>query len=107
MDKTSITHVSDVQNASNESDVSKVQVGRERLSDRLPPHESYEGRHRWDPEMSWTPEEEQKVIRKTDLYLLSCLCVMVSLPSFPNRRTIIAGERVEGGRVVQHQLSFH
>ncbi|EPS29506.1 hypothetical protein PDE_04456 [Penicillium oxalicum 114-2] len=76
MDKTSITHVSDVQNASNESDVSKVQVGRERLSDRLPPHESYEGRHRWDPEMSWTPEEEQKVIRKTDLYLLSCLCVM-------------------------------
>ncbi|KAF7719091.1 Uncharacterized protein PECH_000277 [Penicillium ucsense] len=77
MDKNSITHVSDVTNDPNvPPEASKVQVGRERLSNRLPPHESYEGRHRWDPEMTWTPEEERKVVRKTDVYLLSCICVM-------------------------------
>ncbi|KAJ5493510.1 hypothetical protein N7539_002256 [Penicillium diatomitis] len=77
MDKNSITHVSDVTNDPNDPpEASKVQVGRERLSNRLPPHESYEGRHRWDPEMTWTPEEERKVVRKTDVYLLSCICVM-------------------------------
>ena len=26
-----------------------IPVGRENLSEALPPHESYEGRHRWDP----------------------------------------------------------
>jgi hypothetical protein len=75
MDKASIAHVSDV------SHVSQAQVGRERLSDRLPPHESYEGRHRWDPDLTWTADEERKVVRKTDFYLLSCLCVMVRFSS--------------------------
>lgn len=75
MDKASIAHVSDV------SHVLQAEVGRERLSDRLPPHESYEGRHRWDPGMTWTADEERKVVRKTDFYLLSCLCVMVKLSS--------------------------
>ncbi|CEJ59615.1 Putative Major facilitator superfamily transporter [Penicillium brasilianum] len=73
MDKATIAHVSDV---SHISPVSKAQVGRERLFDRLPPHESYEGRHRWDPDMTWTADEERKVVRKTDFYLLSCLCIM-------------------------------
>jgi hypothetical protein len=71
MDKVSVAHVLDV------SHVLKAEVGRERLSDRLPPHESYEGRHRWDPALTWTADEERKLVRKTDFYLLSYLCVMV------------------------------
>jgi len=51
-------------------------VGRENLSSALPPDDSYEGKHRWDPEATWTPEEERRVVRKTDYFLLSALCVM-------------------------------
>ena len=54
-----------------------VPVGRENLSEALPPHESYEGRHRWDPSATWTEQEERRLVRKTDLYLLSWICVMV------------------------------
>lgn len=58
---------------------SEVRLGRENLSDALPPHASYEGLHRYDTSATWSPEEERKVVRKTDLYLLSWICVMVSL----------------------------
>lgn len=58
------------------TDSGDIPVGREHLSKALPPHESYEGRHRWDPSMTWTDDEEKKLVRKTDLYLLSWLCVM-------------------------------
>ncbi|KFY56718.1 hypothetical protein V497_06055 [Pseudogymnoascus sp. VKM F-4516 (FW-969)] len=58
------------------SKISAVRVGRENLSDALPPHEDYEGRHRFDPGATWTPAEERRVILKTDLYLLSWICVM-------------------------------
>ncbi|KAL3419118.1 MFS transporter [Phlyctema vagabunda] len=58
------------------SHVSTTLVGREHLSDSLPPHDSYEGKHRFDPSATWTEAEERKVIRKTDIYLLSWLCVM-------------------------------
>ncbi|CCF38352.1 major facilitator superfamily transporter [Colletotrichum higginsianum] len=51
-------------------------VGRENLSDLVQPHESYEGKHRWDPAATWTAAEERKVVRITDLKLLSMLCVM-------------------------------
>ncbi|KAL0570788.1 hypothetical protein V5O48_011172 [Marasmius crinis-equi] len=51
-------------------------IGREQIADVLPPHESYEGRHRFDPNATWTPAEEKKVVRKTDLYLMTWLCVM-------------------------------
>lgn len=63
------------------SDVSKahVEVGRENLHAALPPHESYEGAHRFDPTASWDPEEERRVVRKTDIRLLSWLCLMVSV----------------------------
>jgi hypothetical protein len=54
-----------------------VRVGREELADIVPPHESYEGRHRFDPEAKWTAEEERRVVRKTDLRLLSWLCLMM------------------------------
>lgn len=60
-----------------DSQISLVPVGRENLGDALPPHDSYEGRHRYDPEATWTAEEEARVVRKTDLYLLTWICVMV------------------------------
>lgn len=50
------------------------QVGRDHID--LRPHESYEGAHRWDPSAEWTAEEEARVVRKTDFYLLSALMVM-------------------------------
>jgi len=56
------------------------------LADALPPHESYEGYHRFDPAATWTPQEEKKVIRKCDIYLLSWLCLMVSLLNIRYRR---------------------
>lgn len=62
--------------AASVSHLSVARVGREELSDALPPHETYEGRHRWDPNFTWTAEEEKKVVRKTDFYLLSWICVM-------------------------------
>lgn len=56
--------------------VSTANVGRDALADVTPPHESYEGRHRFDPTAKWTDAEERRVVRKTDTYLLSALCVM-------------------------------
>ena len=46
-----------------------TEVGRTNI--HLQPHESYEGAHRWDPEATWTPEEEARVVRKTDWTLLT------------------------------------
>lgn len=54
-------------------------VGRENIHAALPPHADYEGRHRFDPYASWTAEEEKRVVRKTDIRLLSWLCIMVRL----------------------------
>lgn len=64
------------------SQVSTAPVGRENLSDALPPHESYEGRHRYDPAATWTQKEERRVVWKTDIYLLSWICLMVCPSSF-------------------------
>ena len=60
------------------SHVSVAEVGREHLSETLAPHESYEGKHRWDPSATWTEAEERRCVRKTDIMLLSWICVMVS-----------------------------
>ena len=51
-------------------DKSQVGVGRAELSHALPPHNDYEGGHRWDPSATWTAEEEKRAVRKTDLKLL-------------------------------------
>ena len=56
-----------------------VPGGRESLSKALPPHETYEGRHRWDPNAMWSEKEETRLVWKTDFYLLGILCVMVCL----------------------------
>ncbi|KAJ0413757.1 major facilitator superfamily domain-containing protein [Aspergillus carlsbadensis] len=51
-------------------------VGQEHLAGVIPPHESYEGHHRFDPTASWSPKEERRVIWKTDLMLMTWLCLM-------------------------------
>ncbi|KAI9148102.1 putative transporter [Paramyrothecium foliicola] len=53
-----------------------VAVGRENIHSTVPPHETYEGKHRFDPEATWSEEEERAVVRKTDIRLLFWLCVM-------------------------------
>ena len=64
-----------------ESDQNSPLMGRDNLYDSLPPHESYEGLHRYDPAAKWTADEEAAVVRKTDMYLLSWICLMVTLNS--------------------------
>ncbi|KAI1848485.1 hypothetical protein JX266_005791 [Neoarthrinium moseri] len=59
-----------------EPDKAQVEVGRENIHLAVKPHDGYEGGHRFDPYATWTAEEEKKVVRKTDLMLLSWLCVM-------------------------------
>ncbi|GAB1198378.1 hypothetical protein APSETT444_007697 [Aspergillus pseudonomiae] len=64
--------------APSDDDCSKasIAVGQENLSAVTPPHESFEGFHRFDPTASWTEKEERAVVWKTDLLLLTWLCVM-------------------------------
>ncbi|AAW42552.2 transporter, putative [Cryptococcus deneoformans JEC21] len=40
------------------------------------PPDSYESKHRWDPEAKWTPKEETKLRRKLDIRVaaFACLC---------------------------------
>ncbi|KAL6709355.1 hypothetical protein ACN47E_001762 [Coniothyrium glycines] len=54
-----------------------AQVGRAELAYTTQPHETYEGVHRYDPAARWTAEEERRVVWKTDLRLLSWLCLMM------------------------------
>ncbi|EAU34147.1 conserved hypothetical protein [Aspergillus terreus NIH2624] len=51
-------------------------IGQENLAGVTTPHETYEGYHRFDPTASWTPKEERAVVRKTDMLLLTCICLM-------------------------------
>lgn len=53
-----------------------VPLGQEHLSSVVVPHKSYEGLHRFDPHATWTESEEQVVVFKTDVLLLSFLCLM-------------------------------
>ncbi|KAF2171960.1 hypothetical protein M409DRAFT_18191 [Zasmidium cellare ATCC 36951] len=39
------------------------------------PIESYEGRHRWDPEFQWEEKEERRVVRKIDYRICSWVCL--------------------------------
>ena len=54
-----------------------VAVGQEHLATVIPPHETYEGYHRFDITASWTPQEERRVVMKTDILLLTWICIMV------------------------------
>lgn len=65
---------------SNELTKPQIEVGRENIHSSVPPHETYEGRHRFDPGATWTEAEERAVVRKTDIFLLTWLCIMVNGP---------------------------
>lgn len=56
---------------------SSSHVGRQELANIVHPHASYEGHHRFDPHASWSIEEERRVVLKTDLRLLTWLCLMM------------------------------
>lgn len=56
-----------------------VGVGQEQLAQVIAPHDSYEGYHRFDATATWTPDEERRVVLKTDFLLLGWLCLMVSI----------------------------
>lgn len=74
-------HGSPIFKGSSLDDASSVNpaVGRDHLYDSTPPHVSYEGFHRYDPSAKWTLAEENAVVRKTDLHLLTWICLMVRL----------------------------
>ncbi|KAK1755606.1 MFS general substrate transporter [Echria macrotheca] len=40
------------------------------------PIDSYEGKHRWDPNAEWTEQEERRVVRKLDWKICSWVCLM-------------------------------
>lgn len=64
-----------------ESSKVSVGVGQEQLAQVTVPHESFEGYHRFDATATWTPDEERRVVLKTDFLLLGWVCIMVSLIS--------------------------
>jgi hypothetical protein len=70
-------HISGSGDADTNSLKAPTKVGRQELADIVPPLESYEGYHRFDPYASWSIEEERSVVRKTDLRLLTWLCLMM------------------------------
>ena len=64
-----------------ESSKVSIGVGQEQLAQVTAPHESFEGYHRFDATATWTPDEERRVVLKTDFLLLGWVCIMVSLIS--------------------------
>ncbi|KAK3643226.1 hypothetical protein LTR56_010374 [Elasticomyces elasticus] len=46
------------------------------LDSHYKPIDSYEGRHRYDPDFEWTPAEEKRVVRKIDYKICSWVCLM-------------------------------
>ncbi|KAI9838987.1 MAG: hypothetical protein M1819_004195 [Sarea resinae] len=46
------------------------------LKEHFEPIDSYEGKHRWDPDFQWEPQEEKKLVRKLDLRICSWVCLM-------------------------------
>lgn len=46
------------------------------VEDSSAPHAMFEGKQFYDPDATWTPEEESQVKRKIDIRLLGWLCVM-------------------------------
>ncbi|KAN0059609.1 hypothetical protein ACQY0O_008177 [Thecaphora frezii] len=55
---------------------STAPTGRSALLSTLPPSEHYESSHRFNPTLSWTRSEESRLVLKTDLMLLSWICLM-------------------------------
>jgi len=49
---------------------------RDGQRDYIAPPPEFPGRHRWNPEASWSTAEEKALVRKIDLRLLLCFCIM-------------------------------
>ena len=79
VDKDKALVAEEYEGATTESSKASIGVGQEQLAGVTPPHETYEGYHRFDPLASWSVKEEKAVIFKTDILLLSWVCVMVCL----------------------------
>ena len=47
------------------------------LEEYYKPIDSYEGRHRWDPEFVWEAKEERRVVRKV-YFVLDPMCMNMS-----------------------------
>ncbi|KAL7412614.1 major facilitator superfamily domain-containing protein [Mrakia frigida] len=60
----------------NEIDPDQNVLDNKELRDYYAPVDSYEGRHRFDPESTWTEEEENAVVRKVDLRVMSFACLI-------------------------------
>ncbi|TKA32868.1 hypothetical protein B0A50_01094 [Salinomyces thailandicus] len=54
----------------------RVTFDRESLEDFYKPIDSYEGRHRYDPNFEWEPKEEKRLVRKIDYKICSWVCLM-------------------------------
>ncbi|MCJ1334415.1 hypothetical protein MMC10_011124 [Thelotrema lepadinum] len=48
----------------------------DRLWKYYAPIDSYEGKHRYDPKATWTPEEEKRLVRRLDWRICSWCCLM-------------------------------
>ncbi|KAJ3049081.1 hypothetical protein HK097_009885 [Rhizophlyctis rosea] len=46
------------------------------LAQHYMPREDYEGRHRFDPKLTWDDQEEKSLVRKIDKRIMSFVCVM-------------------------------
>ncbi|KAJ3042003.1 hypothetical protein HDV00_008294 [Rhizophlyctis rosea] len=46
------------------------------LAEHYQPRADYEGRHRFDPTLTWEPEEEKKLVRKIDIKIMAFVCLM-------------------------------
>ncbi|KAK5009266.1 hypothetical protein LTR28_001901 [Elasticomyces elasticus] len=66
--------------AVNESSVFRKTVDQtfdnESIESFYKPMDSYDGRHRYDPDLQWEPEEEKRVVRKIDYRICSWVCLM-------------------------------
>jgi hypothetical protein len=85
------------------SQISVARVGRENISDSIAPHETYEGRHRYDPGATWTEQEERKVVWKTDIYLLTWICVMVWYPNIESENQLTKAIKVLWAAIRQRE----
>lgn len=50
------------------------------LKDAYAPIDKYEGKHRWDVNFQWTPEEERKIVRKVDTLPFHLIYVTDQMP---------------------------
>jgi len=73
--KTDIAASASASASASETDVSTSELPKGRtfagsgLHSRFyKPLDSYEGKHRYDPDFDWEPEEERKVVRKVRLF---------------------------------------